>query len=257
MLPATRWINPCIVKVLITSNFVRRKKPRRPHRPFPPTTGNNGRWCKKVRGKVHFFGLWADPQAALDSYLRVAADLHDAGRQPRRPTLPEGGVTVKDVCNHYLTHQQRKVDSGCINVFGEIPVARASPWGPPGLGRVFARSGRPCDSWARRPCYAHCPQNVNVPDDGPTAVVRAARRLYNLVMLGGSRKGINGPAPVAEIRALNEGPAGARAMCIAPGESLGTASISVSASGLRPYVGVAGGVFSPFRTTGTGEERRS
>jgi len=76
-------------------------------------------------------------------------------------------------------------------------------------------------------------------------------------MLGGSRKGINGPAPVAEIRTLNEGPAGARTMCIAPGESLGTASISMSASGLRPYVGVAGGVFGPFRTAGTGQERRS
>ena len=57
------------------------KKPGKPYPSFPLTAHNNGQWCKKVRGRVHFFGVWADPQAALDNYLQVAADLH-AGSQP-------------------------------------------------------------------------------------------------------------------------------------------------------------------------------
>ena len=85
------------------------QKPTKPCPSFPLTAHNNGQWCKKIRGKPHFFGVWADPQAALDNYLRVVADLH-AGKQPPQATLSPDTVTIKDVCNHYLTHQQHKVD---------------------------------------------------------------------------------------------------------------------------------------------------
>ena len=87
-----------------------RRKPSKPYPSYPLTAHNNGQWCKKIRGRIHFFGVWADPQAALDQYLSVAADLH-AGRQPHAPTLSEEGLTVKEICNHYLTHQLRKVES--------------------------------------------------------------------------------------------------------------------------------------------------
>jgi len=93
--------------------LAKRKKPKKPHRSFPLTAHNNGQWCKKIRGKVHFFGVWADPQAALDNYLRVAADLH-AGRKPRESTLAGPGVTVKGVANHYLTYQAQRVEEGEI-----------------------------------------------------------------------------------------------------------------------------------------------
>ncbi len=91
----------------------RRRKPRKPSPTFPLTPHNNGQWCKKIRGKVHFFGVWENPQAALQQYLKVAADLH-AGRQSRTSTLARGGVLVKDVCNHYLTAQFRKAEAGEI-----------------------------------------------------------------------------------------------------------------------------------------------
>jgi integrase len=91
----------------------RRRKPSKPYASFPLTPHNNGQWCKKVRGKVHFFGVWEDPQAALDNYLRVAADLH-AGRQPPPTNLHPEGPTVKDACNHYLNHQFQKVQAGEI-----------------------------------------------------------------------------------------------------------------------------------------------
>lgn len=90
-----------------------RKKPLKPSKSFPLTAHNNGQWCKKIRGKIYFFGTWEEPQAALDNYLRIATDLH-AGRQPRQSSLSGDEITVKDVCNHYLTYQQNRVDTGEI-----------------------------------------------------------------------------------------------------------------------------------------------
>ena len=90
-----------------------RKKPRKPNPSFPLTAHNNGQWCKKIRGKIHFFGVWENRQAALDHYLRVAADLH-AGREPRDSNLAADAVMVKGVCNAYLTYQFQKVQDGNI-----------------------------------------------------------------------------------------------------------------------------------------------
>jgi len=75
-----------------------RQKPPKPYKSFPLTAHNNGQWCKKIRGKVHFFGVWADPQAALGNYLRVTPDLH-AGRQPSEVTVAGEDPTVKEVAN--------------------------------------------------------------------------------------------------------------------------------------------------------------
>jgi hypothetical protein len=77
------------------SKSKRHRKPSKPYPSFPLTPHNNGQWCKKIRGKVHFFGRWEDRQAALERCLHVAEDLH-AGRQPR---IASDQVTVKDVCN--------------------------------------------------------------------------------------------------------------------------------------------------------------
>lgn len=93
----------------------RPKKPSKPFPSFPLTAHNNGQWCKKIRGKVHFFGVWGDPNAALANYHRVAADLH-AGRQPTPLTLSADNVMVKDVCNHFLTYQLRRANGGEITM---------------------------------------------------------------------------------------------------------------------------------------------
>ena len=66
-------------------------KPQKPYAEFLLTARANWQWCKKIRGKVHFFGVWADPRAALQKYLDYRDDLQ-AGRIPRRlsglPTIP-------------------------------------------------------------------------------------------------------------------------------------------------------------------------
>ncbi|MGC9454947.1 MAG: tyrosine-type recombinase/integrase [Phycisphaerae bacterium] len=90
-----------------------RKKPSKPYPSFPLTAHNNGQWCKKIRGKVHFFGTWDDPQAALDRYLRVAEDLH-AGQQPSKSKLSGDEPRVKHICNEYLTYQAGKAERNDI-----------------------------------------------------------------------------------------------------------------------------------------------
>jgi hypothetical protein len=77
------------------------------------TPHNSGQWCKKIRGEVRFFGIWEEPEAALENYLRVAADLH-GGREPRSSTISADGVTVKQLCNHHLTYQHRRSQAGEI-----------------------------------------------------------------------------------------------------------------------------------------------
>jgi len=91
-----------------------RSKPKKPHSGFPLTPHANGQWCKKIRGKLHYFGTWEDPEGALQEYLHAAKDLH-AGRKPR-VTLLEGQLTVKDLCNHYLTFQSQRLGAGEIAI---------------------------------------------------------------------------------------------------------------------------------------------
>ncbi len=72
-----------------------RKKATRPPKPFDGfllTAHPNGQWCKKIRGKLHYFGPWVDWQGALDLFEEHKDDLY-AGRTPRRngddPTLAD------------------------------------------------------------------------------------------------------------------------------------------------------------------------
>lgn len=88
-------------------------KPNKPYPTFPLTAHPNGQWCKKIRGKIYFFGVWADPEAAHQKYLAEAADLH-AGRQPRMSIVSGEGLTVKEICNEFLNWQKGKMDTGEI-----------------------------------------------------------------------------------------------------------------------------------------------
>ena len=91
----------------------RRIKPKKPYPSFPLTVHNNGQWCKKIRGKIQFFGVWDNPEAALEKYLSQAANLH-AGRQPAFHNLSSDDPTVKEVANHFLTYLFQRVETGEI-----------------------------------------------------------------------------------------------------------------------------------------------
>jgi integrase len=85
-------------------------KPAKPYPDFPLFPHANGQWAKKIRGALHYFGLWADPDAALQKYLAQRDDLH-AGRTPR---VQGEGLAVRDLLNRFLTSKQLLLDAGEI-----------------------------------------------------------------------------------------------------------------------------------------------
>lgn len=91
-------------------------KPKKPHPDFPLTPHNSGRWCKKVRGKLHYFGPWADPQAALELWIEQKDDLL-AGRVPRPKGDNSDGPTLRELVNKFLTTKKAKQDEGELSPY--------------------------------------------------------------------------------------------------------------------------------------------
>jgi integrase len=67
-----------------------------------------GVWAKKIRGQLHYFGPWSDPDGALAKYLEQKDALH-AGKKPRQSA---DSITVKELCNEFLGAKQTLVDNG-------------------------------------------------------------------------------------------------------------------------------------------------
>ena len=82
-------------------------KPRKPHKDFPLFAHAVGQWAKKIAGRTFYFGVWADPQAALEKWLSEK-DALLAGRTPRAET---GGLTIRDLANRYLSHKRQLLDN--------------------------------------------------------------------------------------------------------------------------------------------------
>src|SRR5207248_3423848 len=83
-------------------------KPAKPYPEFPLTAHPAGYWCKQIRGKIHYFGRWDDPDAALKKYMEQKDALH-AGRKPRAEA---NGITVRDLCNQFLNAKAAARDAG-------------------------------------------------------------------------------------------------------------------------------------------------
>jgi integrase len=140
-------------------------RPAKPYPDFPLFPHVTRRWAKKIRGKLHYFGPWYDPDGALKKYLEQKDALH-SGRKPRDSS---DGVTVKDACNAFLNAKAASRDAGeltprswqdykdaCILLvkhfgksrllsdlapedFAELRKKMARKWGPGTLGNVINR----------------------------------------------------------------------------------------------------------------------
>lgn len=141
---------------------------RKPHRDFPLTPHPAGYWCKKVRGKIHYFGrLDADPkgEAALQEWLDRKDDLL-AGLPPRadrkgillgslcfefmrakETMLASGEITArtrdeyKATCNRLIDAftAERSVGALCPADFDKLRASIAKQWGPVRLGNEIQR----------------------------------------------------------------------------------------------------------------------
>ncbi|MBX3440086.1 MAG: tyrosine-type recombinase/integrase [Planctomycetaceae bacterium] len=100
-------------------------KPEKPYKGFPLFAHDSGRWAKKIRRKLHFFGRWANTvagtlvqvddvgasaQAALEKLNREWPYLME-GRTPP-PVDTRAGVSLRDVCNAFLTSKRNKLQAG-------------------------------------------------------------------------------------------------------------------------------------------------
>lgn len=76
---------------------------------FPLTLHRTGQYCKKIKGKIYYFG--ADKKLALQKYLEQASYLHlNKGKEP----VSSSDIAIKMLCNLYLDHQESRVNSGEI-----------------------------------------------------------------------------------------------------------------------------------------------
>jgi integrase len=87
-------------------------KPYKPYPEFPLFPHDSGQWAKKIKGKTHYFGVWADPNSALEEYVRTREDLI-AGVLP---VDPDGEVTLRTLCRRFLRDKQMAVASGELSL---------------------------------------------------------------------------------------------------------------------------------------------
>jgi hypothetical protein len=83
-------------------------KPGKPYPEFPLFAHAAGVWAKTIRGRMHYFGPWADPDAALKEYLEQKDALH-AGKTLRPDPA---SLIVKDIANAFLIAKEQAVNAG-------------------------------------------------------------------------------------------------------------------------------------------------
>ena len=75
---------------------------------FPLTLHTTGQYCKKIQGKMYYFG--SDKKEALQRYLDQATYLH--GHQENVQSKPiEDQMTLKQLCDMYLKYQYSKLQA--------------------------------------------------------------------------------------------------------------------------------------------------
>jgi len=72
---------------------------------FPLTLHPTGQYCKKIKGKIRYFGT--DKKQALERYLGQATYLH--GGQSLIQKASNGKMTLKELSNLYLQYQHSRV----------------------------------------------------------------------------------------------------------------------------------------------------
>ena len=77
---------------------------------FPLTLHPTGQYCKKIKGKMYYFG--SDKKEALQKYLDQAAYLHGCQTILEKPT--SDNMTLKQLCDMYLKYQYLKLRANAL-----------------------------------------------------------------------------------------------------------------------------------------------
>src|SRR5436190_929006 len=85
-------------------------KPAQPYADYPLTAHPSGQWCKKINGKLYYFGIWSEPETALERYLNTKDDLM-AGREP---ACYSNSMTIRELADRFLTTKRADRDRGAI-----------------------------------------------------------------------------------------------------------------------------------------------
>lgn len=81
-------------------------RPAKPSPDFPLYAHASGKWAKKIKGQIRYFGTWADHDEALRQYEAfVAAHM-------TRPPKRDPGLTVENAANAYLAAREKDVERG-------------------------------------------------------------------------------------------------------------------------------------------------
>jgi hypothetical protein len=89
----------------------KKTRPSKPYPEFPFYAHASGRWAKKTRGKLHYFGKWQDDPEGKAA-LNRNCEQRDALYAGRTPSTRKTGLTVKDLCDRFLYAKESKVISG-------------------------------------------------------------------------------------------------------------------------------------------------
>jgi integrase len=92
------------------------KKPDKPYKEFPLFAHQCGQWVKKIRGKLWYFGVWAEPIEALERYKKEVDDIQ-SGRDPRRmvASADDANCQLVDLVNTFLSSKKNLVDTGRLS----------------------------------------------------------------------------------------------------------------------------------------------
>lgn len=85
--------------------------PGKPYPSFPLTPHRNGQFCKKIRGRLFYFGSVGDPDAALKRYHEQCEALH-SGRVDE--VKKREGLTVGDLANAFLASAEARRGAGTL-----------------------------------------------------------------------------------------------------------------------------------------------
>src|SRR4030043_373832 len=100
---------------------------------FPLTLHPTGKYCKKIKGKIRYFGT--DKKKTHEKYLAQAACLYGAQRLVHK--TPNDKMTLKQLCDLYLHYQNSRVLVGAITAKHYNDLAGS-------LGRLMAFLGPGC-----------------------------------------------------------------------------------------------------------------